>query len=255
MQVIENGLKIKGEPLVAGTTYPKDSDITIEFNKAPPAGINLKNYLSISCGSTDVYSKYTPSLSGTTLTLTAKPNDRIQLSSTQVLTINLASDLYYENSDPLLTSRISMNGSYEASFNIGTETKQQAKVSVDNVSDSTIGTIKDGTGNAFNQFGERELSKDESFILDFAPGADYEFISWNVEDPDGNLSVTDVTNKRITVTVVDAKDNASTITPVYAAKLAVESVCVNGIDIDTTTPPYPKDSSLSFTFNDAPRLI
>ena len=181
------GIKVNGNAIVASNTYAKDSDITIEFNKAPPSGINLKNYLSISCGSTDVYSKYTPSLSGTTLTLTAKPNDRIQLSSTQVLTINLASDLYYENSDPLLTSRISMNGSYEASFNIDPETRQKAKVSVNNISDSNIGTIKDGTGNNFNQFGERELSKDISFVLDFTSGADYEFIAWDVDDPDGNL--------------------------------------------------------------------
>ena len=247
------GIKVNGNAIVASNTYAKDSDITIEFNKAPPAGINLKNYLSISCGSTDIYSKYTPSLSGTTLTLTAKSNDRIQLSSTQVLTINLASDLYYENSDPLLTSRISMNGSYEASFNIDPETRQKAKVSVNNISDSNIGTIKDGTGNNFNQFGERELSKDDSFVLDFTSGADYEFIAWDVDDPDGNLSVSDVSNKRITVTVVDAnQDNVSEITPVYAPKLAVESVDVNGIDIETTTGPYPKDSSLSFTFNAAP---
>ena len=252
LKVNENGVTLDSTPDSNGN-YPKDSDITIAFNHNLTSGINLKKYLSITCGSLDVYSKYDYQITDNKLILKTKQEDRIQISNPQNLKIYIAGDYYYEYSDSLVSSRIGMNNSDERIIKLGPATKEKAKVKVlrDSVYGSDSGVIQNADGGDFS-IGEADYNKDTVFTLTFIPASGFEFICWDITDSAENLNITGVNDKTATVTVLNSNTGTAEIKPVCTPKLSVTEVKVNGVAFDTAIQSYPKDSSYSFTFNQAP---
>ena len=252
LKVNENGVTLDSTPDSNGN-YPKDSDITIAFNHNLTSGINLKNYLSITCGSLDVYSKYDQQITDNKLILKSKQEDRIQISNPQNLKIYIAGDYYYEYSDSLVSSRIGMNNSDERIVKLGPATKEKAKVKVlrESVYGSDAGVIQNADGGDYT-IGEADYNKDTVFTLIFIPASGYEFICWDITDSAENLNITGVNDKTATVTVLNSNAGTSEIKPVCAPKLSVTEVRVNGLAFDPAVQSYPKDSSYSFTFNQSP---
>ncbi len=242
----------------AGIPYPKDSDIVITFNHANVSVDNIKNAVDLSCGASfkDVYTNFIPSWDNgsntSTLTFTAKDSERIQVTGN--LRVTLYNSFYYNYTDSVITSprRINLAGTENYSYLINSDTRQKATIQVNNV---TGGTVKDANGNNFTT-ASISYSKDQTFTLNFVPNDGYEFIRWNVTADAGtnaadNVSLSSLNDTTTTVNVIDANSGTVTIEPVVVEKLRVTDFIINDGAFNSALP-YPKDSTITVTFNKAP---
>ena len=237
----------------SNSNYPKDSDITIQFNAELSSRINLKNYINVLCGGKDVYSNYDQILNENTLTLKAKQENRIQLSAPQDLKISIASDLYYEYTDDVVSSKIYMNAPDDKTYKLNTTTCDKATIQLLPVTEGDVKNAKiTDLYNTEKSYAPTEYSKDETFQIKADVEPDYEFVSWNVTDTAGNLSVTGINDKTLFVTVTGSESGTSTITPNIVPKLKV-----NGFDISSSADSnnsYSKDSSYCIILNEMPSV-
>jgi hypothetical protein len=237
----------------SNSNYPKDSDITIQFNAELSSRINLKNFISVLCGGKDVYSNYDQILNENTLTLKAKQENRIQLSAPQDLKISIASDLYYEYTDDVVSSKIYMNAPDDKTYKLNTTTCDKATIQLLPVTEGDVKNAKiTDLYNTEKSYAPTEYSKDETFQIKADVEPDYEFVSWNVTDTAGNLSVTGINDKTLFVTVTGSESGTSTITPNIVPKLKV-----NGFDISSSADSnnsYSKDSSYCIILNEMPSV-
>ena len=256
--VVGNQVFDDTNPFNENYTFYKDSEIELKFNQNLPS-VNIRNYITLLLGDTDVTSKYKMNILGGSDTKTVKitPRERLSLSETQNLSIIVDKSLYYKYSD---TRNITLGSDFTQIIKLNTETNSQAYVQVlanDN------GTIKDSTGEDF-PLTKKSYSLDKTFELNFIPDDGYEFLGWKVEGAyTGNGTIQNINDTVINVVLSNPKDKTTTVTvvdavgylhhfvtiePVVAQKLKVSGIWINSQTYNQTSV-YPKDATISIRIN------
>ena len=235
------------------SAYPKDTNIKIIFNQDDDVDYddvitadNFKTAMDVLCAGIDVYNNYTVELDDNVLNLTAKPNNRLNVTDTSNLVINLYTGFYYVYTDSIIgTKNIYLKQADSKSFKVDSSTMEKASIIVQDDN----GTITEDNGQTV--IGTNSWSKDQTFTLNFVPSSGYQFIKWSISGKTENITHTSINNKTLTVTIKDAQDGTVTITPLCAETLKITGFKVNGDDFNSLNT-YPKDSEYTITFNIAP---
>lgn len=263
----EPTLKIKiddSENLITpleNNTYPKDSDIYLEFTQNVLLD-NEKTTVEIFNGDVNVTKKYKITTNAKTLKIQSIANDRLSVEGQSNLNIKLYKGIYYSYSytdqGQNKTKNIYLQGEYTKSFKIDETTR--AKASIQITMDGEYGTIKykGGTNNGQDATGDIDFSKDQSFTLEFTPTNDYEFLEWSINGTavsNIQYSKLQLKEKTLDIEVKNAADGTVIIKPVCLQKLKVESIQIKYGD-EPITPQndriYPKDSDIYIKFNMPP---
>ena len=235
LKLLDNGFtiikdEISGAVSPVGGPYPKDSDIILNFNHSiDNPEDELNEYLKIYIGgdiNNSIYHNYTYSANDSQLTYTAKQNARIQINTNQTISVRLLTGLYYEYTDSVITQpkKIYLKQNETKSFTIDTSTIKKASVQVIN-DNADWGKITDNSNNNFTT-DANIYSKDKSFIVNFIPEDDYQFICWTVSGTTSNVSLSNYADTTTTITVINSNDGTAIIKPYCVPKLSVVSISV-----------------------------
>lgn len=168
----------------ANTVYPKDSDITINFNKAPDSSCSeLLNKIKISINGSNVDHNFTErKLDDKSIIIKNSSLLDFNGSEATTVTVTVPAIFFYRTG----TNEVKMEDEYTFTYLINSTTNAKAKINFGIIDGETGTPINSNTAGSINFNTYEEFDIGQTLPLNIAVDKNYQFYGWSVVDVNNN---------------------------------------------------------------------